>query len=286
MTQGLEAGVSEVNLGPDGAIYVGGLGAGGNWGQTGKLQYGLQKLTPNGSNAFDILAMRAQPERVRDRVHPAAVGGDRRRAGHASTGCKQWRYVPTAAYGGPKIDEQTLSVSSATLSADGKKVTLVINGLQAGRVVYVRSPRPFTLDQRPVAVEHRGLVHAQRHPRQAPADQPGPGQAGHRRLLLQRQRGPGQGGQRQRRRRQPRQVVLARAPPSGCRSTSAPARPSTGSSSSTPAPAVRTRPGTPATSTSRSAPTAPPGRRWPRSPPTPRARPRTTSRPTRPATSG
>ncbi|MEK8105696.1 hypothetical protein NKG94_12125 [Micromonospora sp. M12] len=45
LTQGLEAGVSEVNVGPDGAIYVGGLGAGGNWGQTGKLSYGLQKLT-------------------------------------------------------------------------------------------------------------------------------------------------------------------------------------------------------------------------------------------------
>ena len=55
MTQGLEAGVSEVSLGPDGAIYVGGLGAGGNWGQAGKLSYGLQKLTPNGSNTFDML---------------------------------------------------------------------------------------------------------------------------------------------------------------------------------------------------------------------------------------
>ena len=33
--------------------------------------------------------------------------------------------MPTAAYGGPKIDEETLTVTSATLSADGKKVTLV-----------------------------------------------------------------------------------------------------------------------------------------------------------------
>ena len=31
---------------------------------------------------------------------------------------KQWRYVPTAAYGGPKVDEETLTVTSATLSAD------------------------------------------------------------------------------------------------------------------------------------------------------------------------
>jgi hypothetical protein len=58
---------------------------------------------------------------------------------------KQWRYQPTATYGGPKIDEQTLTVTSATLSADRKKVTLTINGLEAGHVVYVRS-RPFAAD--------------------------------------------------------------------------------------------------------------------------------------------
>ena len=44
MTQGLEAGVSRVLKGPDGSLIIGGLGAGGNWGQTGKLRYGLQKL--------------------------------------------------------------------------------------------------------------------------------------------------------------------------------------------------------------------------------------------------
>lgn len=32
-TQGLEAGVNRITMGPDGAIYAGGLGADGNWGQ-------------------------------------------------------------------------------------------------------------------------------------------------------------------------------------------------------------------------------------------------------------
>ncbi len=54
--------------------------------------------------------------------------------------------MPTADYGGPKVDEETLTVKSATLSSDGKKVTLNIDGLKAGHVVYVRSPRPFTSD--------------------------------------------------------------------------------------------------------------------------------------------
>ncbi|QGN49624.1 DUF1080 domain-containing protein [Micromonospora sp. WMMC415] len=143
MTQGLEAGVSEVHLGPDGAIYVGGLGAGGNWGQSGKLAYGLQKLTPNGTTAFDILAMRATEGGFQlEYTQPLSTETATDLA--ARYRVKQWRYQPTAAYGGPKIDEQTLTVSSATLSADRKTVTLTVPGRKAGHVVYVRSPRPFT----------------------------------------------------------------------------------------------------------------------------------------------
>ncbi|MDG4825173.1 discoidin domain-containing protein [Asanoa sp. WMMD1127] len=142
MTQGLEAGVSEVNVGPDGAIYVGGLGAGGNWGQAGKLDHGLQKLTPNGANHFDMLATRATSNGFEiEYTQPLSAATASALASKYRV--KQWRYVPTAAYGGPKIDEETLSVSAATLSADGKKVTLVVNGLKAGRVVHIRSPRPF-----------------------------------------------------------------------------------------------------------------------------------------------
>jgi hypothetical protein len=145
MTQGLESGVSRMTLGPDGALYTGGIGAGGNWGQEGKLTYGLQKVAFNGTNAFDILAMRAvaggfeleytQPlsaATVQDIVSRYQV--------------QQWRYVPTVAYGGPKIDEETLPVTSASVSADRKKVTIKLSGLKAGRVVHVRSPRPFSAE--------------------------------------------------------------------------------------------------------------------------------------------
>ncbi|NEE20544.1 hypothetical protein G3M58_80545, partial [Streptomyces sp. SID7499] len=57
---------------------------------------------------------------------------------------EQWTYAPTPAYGGPKIDEESLDVGAATLSEDRKKVTLTIPGLKANRVVHVRSPRPFS----------------------------------------------------------------------------------------------------------------------------------------------
>src|SRR3712207_1981037 len=135
MTQGLEAGVSRISLGPDGAIYTGGIGGGGNWEQPGKLTFGLQKLTPNGANTFDIKAMRAvaggfeleytQPlstQTVQDIATKYQV--------------QQWRYVPTADYGGPKVDERTLPVTSAVVSSDRRKVTIALSGLRAGHVVH------------------------------------------------------------------------------------------------------------------------------------------------------
>ena len=47
--QGLEAGVNRNVWGPDGALYVGMIGSTGNWGDVGKLHYGLQRLKYNGS---------------------------------------------------------------------------------------------------------------------------------------------------------------------------------------------------------------------------------------------
>jgi len=145
LTQGLEAGVSELSLGPDGSVYAGGLGAGGNWGQAGKLSYGLQRLTPNGQSTFDILAMRATPGGF-DLEYTQPLSEATANALATRYTVDQWRYEPTSSYGGPKIDEETLQVTSATLSQDGRTVSLQIAGLEAGRVVHVRSPRPFSSD--------------------------------------------------------------------------------------------------------------------------------------------
>ncbi|GAB7046388.1 hypothetical protein JCM9534A_15140 [Catenuloplanes indicus JCM 9534] len=143
MTQGLEMGVLRLSQGPDGALYVGGLGAGGNWGQEGKLTYGLQKLVPNNTGVFDIKSMKAIADGFElEYTQPVSDATAAQLA--ARYRAKQWRYVPTPAYGGPKVDEETLPVTSATLSADRLKVTLKLAGLKPGRVVHVRSPRPFT----------------------------------------------------------------------------------------------------------------------------------------------
>ncbi|MDH6179906.1 putative cell wall-binding protein [Microbacteriaceae bacterium SG_E_30_P1] len=141
-TAGLEVGVNRVIVGPDGALYIGGTGEGGNWGENGKLNYGLQKLDPAGQNAFDIKEMRVieggfeleYTEPISEET--AANAANAYRVNH-------WKYVPTPSYGGPKVGEETLSVTDAVVSEDRTTVTLSVEGLKPGYVVHVRSPRPF-----------------------------------------------------------------------------------------------------------------------------------------------
>ncbi|KAA0932966.1 family 16 glycoside hydrolase [Streptomyces apricus] len=142
-TQGLEAGVNRLSYGPDGAIYAGGLGADGNWGQEGKLKFGLQKLTPNDNNTFDVKTMRAVPGGF-DLTYTQPVSAKTAEELAKHYKAEQWRYTPTSDYGGPKIAEEVLPVRSAELSKDRRTVKLRLDNLKPDRVVHVRSPRPFT----------------------------------------------------------------------------------------------------------------------------------------------
>ncbi|MFJ8887791.1 family 16 glycoside hydrolase [Streptomyces sp. NPDC102402] len=141
-TQGLEAGVNRITMGPDGAVYAGGLGADGNWGQEGKLKFGLQKLTPNGGDTFDIQEMRAVPGGF-DLEYTQPLSQATAEKLTERYQAEQWRYTPTSDYGGPKIGEERLTVRSGALAEDGRTVKLRLDGLKPGRVVHLRSPRPF-----------------------------------------------------------------------------------------------------------------------------------------------
>lgn len=142
-TQGLEAGITRISTGPDGAIYAGGLGADGNWGQEGKLRFGLQKLTPNGKSVFDIKTMRATREGFELSYTKPLSEETVAKLTSGAYSVEQWRYVPTPAYGGPKVDEEELPVAAAQVSDDRRTVRITVPGLKTDRVVHVRSPRPF-----------------------------------------------------------------------------------------------------------------------------------------------
>ncbi|HEV6951730.1 MAG TPA: family 16 glycoside hydrolase [Promicromonospora sp.] len=146
-TAGLEAGVNRTVVGPDGALYVGGIGEAGNWSEPNKLRYGLQKLTPNGQDAFDMVEMRATRKGFEvEYTQPLSDETVEKIAQdpNAAFRMDHWRYVPTPAYGGPKVDERPLFVSQAKVSRDRTTVTLTVDGLEPGRVVHLRSPRPFS----------------------------------------------------------------------------------------------------------------------------------------------
>ncbi|OLF19182.1 family 16 glycoside hydrolase [Actinophytocola xanthii] len=148
-TQGLESGLTETTIGPDGAIYVAGLGAEGNWGQEGKLKFGLQKLTPNGTTTFDMRSMNATRDGFKvsytKPLSAETVAKIAEDAGEAYQ-VEQWRYAATEQYGGPKVDEEDLTVTSAQVSRDRRTVTLKVAGLKPDHVVHLRSPRPFAAE--------------------------------------------------------------------------------------------------------------------------------------------
>ncbi len=134
-SQGLEAGTNRLVWGPDGALYIGGIGNPGNWSQEGKLWYGLQRMQYNGQSAFEMLAVRAKTNGLEIEFTEPLREGDGWNP--AQFEIKQWYYKPTNQYGGPKLDETTLTVLSANVSADRKKVFLEIPGIKAGYVQHI-----------------------------------------------------------------------------------------------------------------------------------------------------
>ena len=139
MTQGLEAGINRVVIGPDKAIYVGGIGSTGNWGQEGKERYGLQRLAYNGKSTFEILAVRPAKngaeieltEPIKDNGLPLYM---------SDFYVDSYTFVPTIDYGGPKMDEKTLPVKSVTVSSDRKKLFLEFDGEAPNRILYFKLP--------------------------------------------------------------------------------------------------------------------------------------------------
>ncbi|MEZ4892170.1 MAG: family 16 glycoside hydrolase [Saprospiraceae bacterium] len=134
-SQGFEGSTHRLAWGPDGALYVGMIGNPGNWGQQGKLWYGLQRMKYNGKSVFEMLAIRAKTTGMEIEFTeplPQGTGWD---ANHYHV--KQWWYKPTINYGGPKMDEEDMTVVSASVSSDRKKVFLEIPGLKPQHVVYI-----------------------------------------------------------------------------------------------------------------------------------------------------
>ncbi len=143
-TQGLEAGPNRIFFGPDGCLYVGGIGGrhASTWywndPKTGKPTYGgLERMTPTGKDVFEIDHMTVTKDGfVLSFTQPIAK---ETLEDSKTYQVKQWTYLPTGKYGGPKIDLHGLKVTKAVASDDGKSVTLTIPDRREGFVIHIQT---------------------------------------------------------------------------------------------------------------------------------------------------
>lgn len=134
-SQGLEAGVNRMVWGPDGCLYVGGVGSNGNWHHKNK-KFGLQRLRPSGQVPLEILRMESRRDGFElTFTEPVDAQALRNPESYAAS---TWRYIPTIEYGGPKVDLAALSITDVQISADHRRAFLSMPDLKPDSVVYLR----------------------------------------------------------------------------------------------------------------------------------------------------
>jgi len=139
--QGLEGGVNRMVWGPDSALYVGCIGNPGNWQQSNKLWYGVQRLKYNDTPTFEMLAVRAKTNGVEiEFTEPLSTGDGWNENDYQ---VDQWMYLPTKEYGGSKLNQENLKIVSVNVSEDRKKVFLELSGMKEDRVVHVQLKHHF-----------------------------------------------------------------------------------------------------------------------------------------------
>ena len=133
---GLEGGAQRIVDGPEGALYAGSIGSGGNWSWRDR-RFGLERLRFTGIDALEIARVTAEPDGLTvsftKPIDPAWLCDAR------NFSLRQWRYEPTEQYGGPKIDDEEVEVVEAVPSAAGDAVFLRAPGIEAGRVVHLHA---------------------------------------------------------------------------------------------------------------------------------------------------
>lgn len=136
-SQGFEAGVNRLAWGPDGALYVGGVGMVGGWSWKEK-RFALERMKYNGQSTFEMLALRARPNGFEiEFTEPVEMDGE---WDVNDILIQQWWYESTERYGGPKMDLETMKITKLEISDDKRRVYMEIPDLKERHVVYVRLP--------------------------------------------------------------------------------------------------------------------------------------------------
>ena len=123
---GFASAVLRLGQAPDGSMYAGLTNRG--WSSLGPAAYGLERLVWTGLTPFEIRAIRALPDGFEleftlpvDRDTAARPG---------SYALSNHTYLYHSKYGSDEIDPRALTVTGATVSADGLRVRLAVEGLR------------------------------------------------------------------------------------------------------------------------------------------------------------
>ncbi|KAA5540544.1 hypothetical protein FYK55_20920 [Roseiconus nitratireducens] len=127
---GFASGNVGVEMSPQGSLFVGGTNRG--WGSVGSAPFAIERLDWTGKVPFEMLAMRLQKVgfelEFTQPVDPATAENLDGYKLHTYT------YEYRSQYGSPEVDHTSPTITAAKVSDDGRKVHLVIDGLQRGHV--------------------------------------------------------------------------------------------------------------------------------------------------------
>ncbi|MGR3811643.1 hypothetical protein [Jiulongibacter sp. NS-SX5] len=123
---GFQSGVMRMDWAKDGSLFVGETNRG--WGSAGDANQGLQRLVWNGKMPFEMLTIKAKPDGFEiEFTQPV----DRKSAEDlASYSVSSFNYKHHPVYGSPPIYREDLPVKGVKLSADGKHLRIVLDGLR------------------------------------------------------------------------------------------------------------------------------------------------------------
>ncbi|MFC3122450.1 hypothetical protein [Agaribacter flavus] len=128
---GFQSGNIRIKFDMTGQLWVGQTARG--WGAKGDKPFGLQKVTWDGTNPFELLDMKLNTQGF-DVTFTEAL--DSESVNNADFSLSSWSYKYSSAYGSPKTNQQDLNISSLSLLDDRRTIRISLaSPLQTNTVV-------------------------------------------------------------------------------------------------------------------------------------------------------
>jgi hypothetical protein len=130
--EGLATGIMNLEFTPKGQLIAGGFTTNSQWPVRGTEPFAIQRLDWSGEMPFEVKEINIRKDGflltfTRPVDKALAAQADK----YALT---TYTHIYQAAYGSPEVDQTTPKVVQATVSEDGLRVTLKVDGMQKGHI--------------------------------------------------------------------------------------------------------------------------------------------------------